>query len=301
MNMYCPACGSAHAQSAERCYCGYRFESEQHRVSQHVEAGARFPPFDQAGPLGLFGAVLATFLAALPWFIGLTLIGTVLEFAVPASLAALGLESALDVTLLLSPLWWFVLCMASALVADAVAVRVKPQLGDTLLLAITAVPRFVGAIATWLLLVLFGLALLVVPGLNWAIRYAFGPISALLDGAAALQALRASFDATKDRVLQSVLAIIVPALVLGAVGVAGVAAVVAVMPGQALDLLLDQRMKLAALSGQRSGGLGMIVVVASVMAAAQLMACHAVVLYRSLQYAMVPEKRRPLPEDVEEA
>jgi hypothetical protein len=177
-------------EEAERCDCGYNFGARRfYRSYDHMRLAEFF-----SNSWRTFGANWRTFLA-------LSAIPTVVSLV-----SALGTEAVVNpvIVFIVSIVWvmvWILSTMALMMAAHRTSDGEAIGVWESYDLSMRLFWRYIWTSILYILIVLGGVFLFIIPGIIWGTRYVFAPYVVLIEGTCGREALSRSKALTKDRLL----------------------------------------------------------------------------------------------------
>ena len=188
--MKCPSCGNNIPNDAMKCECGYRLTTKTKTF---------YKIFNDMSAKEFFFNSLRVYRIALGTFLLLGAIYTVfklgLELTFGEAPSTVSSYIVVIVSLIAQLITWIALLIAAHKVSDGEDIGIL----ESYALSFGHFGRFVWTGFLYILIVLCGLILLIIPGIIWGIRYFLAPYVVIVEGIGGKEALARSKSLTKDR------------------------------------------------------------------------------------------------------
>ncbi len=188
--MKCPSCGNNIPDDAIKCECGYSFTTytkTYYKIFNDMSAKEFI-----FNSFRIYGAALGTFL----------LLGAI-YIAVSLGLELTVGKAPSTVSSIINFIVWLiaeiVTYMALLIVAHKVSDGKEIGILESYALSFSHFGRFVWTGFLYILIVLGGMILLIIPGIIWGIRYFYAPYAVIIEGIGGKEAFSRSKTLTKDR------------------------------------------------------------------------------------------------------
>ena len=188
--MECPVCNRINPDDAAECGCGYDFTTHTkalYRSITYMGVGEFF-----SNSWRTFGANWTTFmiLAAIPTLVSLALA------------LATGVEVRFLTAFIIWIVWvivWILSTMALTMAAHKTSDGQVIGVWESYNLSMGLFWKYIWTSILYLLIILGGMFLLIIPGIIWGIRYIFAPYLVIMEGIGGREALSRSKAITKGR------------------------------------------------------------------------------------------------------
>ena len=196
--MKCPSCGLMNPDDAVRCNCGYSFTT--HRL---------YKPYQDMRVRDFFFNSWRTFGANWITFLVLAAIPTAVSQALPLAIAPAPDEEAAPVTIIIvmivSIIVWILSTMALTMAAHRTSDGQAVGVWESYTLSLGLFWRYIWTGILYLLIVVAGSIVFIIPGIILAVMYVFAPYAVIIEGISGGAALSRSKTLTGGRLFDTFL------------------------------------------------------------------------------------------------
>ena len=190
--MKCPSCGNNNPDDAVKCECGYGLTPHPTTLyKSFADMKAKKLFFNS---LRAYGRALSTFLFLTAIYTAVALGSLLTQGETPATA---GTVVGTAVHLLAQIVTYLALIVAAHKITDEKDIGILESYSRSFSLF----PRFIWTSLLYILIVVGGLILFVIPGIIWGLRYVLAPYAVIVEGISGKEALSRSRVLTKDRLL----------------------------------------------------------------------------------------------------